>query len=132
MLATIHVARNQRYSAHNMAEKAYTNDRLMHREGARLIQLNDIAHFVHFIVKFQLNPLKSRKTNQWNLKNFTISTLELDCEEQFSSTKHNVVHTFDYVEIVCIDLTTYTLYWTYSRNVFLPCVKRCELVCEKV
>ena len=44
MLATIHVARNQRYSAQNMAaEKAYTNDRLMHREGDRLIQLNDLA-----------------------------------------------------------------------------------------
>ena len=43
MLATIHVARNQWYSAQNMAEKAYTNDRLMHREGARLIQLNDIV-----------------------------------------------------------------------------------------
>ena len=41
MLATIHVARNQRYSAQNMAEKAYTKERLMHREGARLIQLND-------------------------------------------------------------------------------------------
>ena len=41
MIATIHVARNQRYSAQNMAEKAYTNDMLMHREGARLIQLND-------------------------------------------------------------------------------------------
>ena len=80
MLATIHVARNQRYSAQNMAEKleAYIYDRLMHREGARLIQLNDVAHFVHFVVRFQLNPLKSRKTNQRNLKNFTISTLELD------------------------------------------------------
>jgi hypothetical protein len=63
MLATIHVARNQRYSAQNMAEKleAYIYDRLMHREGARLIQLNDVAHFVHFVVRFQLYPLKSRK-----------------------------------------------------------------------
>ena len=43
MLATIYVARNQRYSAQNTAEKAYTNGRLMHKEGARLIQLNDIA-----------------------------------------------------------------------------------------
>ena len=41
MLATIHVARNQRYSAQNMADKAYIYDRLMHREGARLIHLND-------------------------------------------------------------------------------------------
>ena len=71
MLATIHVARNQRYSAQNMAEKAYINERFMHRERARLIPLNEIAHFVHFIVRFQLNPLKSRKINQWNLKNFT-------------------------------------------------------------
>jgi len=61
MLATIHVARNQRYSAQNMAEKAYIHDRLMHREGARLIQLNDVAHFVHFVVRFQLYSLKSRK-----------------------------------------------------------------------
>ena len=128
MLASIHVARNQWYSAQNIAEKAYTDDRLMHREGARLIQLNDVAHFVHFVVRFQLNPLKSRKTNQRNLKNFTISTLELDCEEQFSSTKHNVVHTFYYVEIVCINLTTSALYLRYSCNIFLPFVKRYEKI----
>ncbi len=83
MLATIHVARNQRYSAQKMTEKAYTNDRLMHREGGKLIQFKWHSYFVHFIVRFQLNPLKSRKTNQRNLKNFTISTLELDCEVQY-------------------------------------------------
>ena len=127
MLATIHVARNQRYSAQNMTEKAYKYDRLMHREGARLIQLNEIAHFVHFVVRL---PLKRRKTNQRNLKIFIISTLELDCEVQFSSTKHNVVHTFDYVEIVCIYLTTSALYWRYSCscNIFLPFVKRYEKI----
>ena len=128
MLATIHVARNQRYSAQNMAEKAYTDHRLMHREGARLIQLNDVAHFVHFVFRFQLNPLKSRKTNQRNLKNFTISMFELDCDEEFSSTKHNVVHTFDHVKIVCINLTTSALYWRYSCNIFLPSVKRYEKI----
>ena len=128
MLATIHVARNQRYSAQNMAEKAYIYDRLMHREGARLIQLNDVAHFVHFVVRFQSYPLKSRKKNKRNRKNLTISTLELDYEEQFSSTEHYVVRTFDYTEIVCINLTTSELYWRYSCNIFLPFVKIYEKI----
>ena len=62
MLATIHVARNQRYSAQNMAEKAYIHDRLMHREGARLIQLNDVAHlFCAFRCQIPVVPSQKQK-----------------------------------------------------------------------
>ena len=104
-----------------MAEKAYTYDRFLHREWARLIQLNDVTHFLDFVVRFQSNPLKSRNKLQ-NIKNFTTSTLELDCEEKLSSTKPNVAHTFDYVEIFRINLTTSALYLRYGCNTFLPFV----------
>ena len=99
------------------------------------IQLNYIPEFVHFIIRIKSNTLECRKENEWNLEKIvfgTIVPLELDLEDQFRSSKHNLVHIANNlnIEAVWINITVSdaSVRWWRNRSKAFLKMKQYETV----
>ena len=133
MLISIHIAWNKRHSAQDMTKKSDVHYGFQCWKWSRLIEKDDFTHSMQRITVIQYHSLECWKKNEWDLEsiffrsnNAMISSNNVSFQshfkDQFRPAKHHLIHVFNYVEFIRINVHVPVWQWRNCCKAFLETV----------